>query len=428
MCNVNIVSNVLHKGIAAAKQARRIMRRVPFQYPCRIRHGNLQPHPSYQADLDTGTRVSSYTSRLCINDLPTLKLSLQKANIAIAAPVEGETSHGVVSFVTIGPDRIRGVMKLMALPKPATAEASIVAQIHDSSFLDSYLAGLGSSRVAEGTSIGFAHVFGTFLAKTTLRGVADTPVVVLITERFDALLDSKITACMANDAVQWRRLVGLVLQVMTILAQGQAMFGLVHNDAHLGNFMVTATDAASTSSTHAYISTSSDSDDDMVLRLPLRERVTLIDFGRSSLGTAQGRRIASSEVREKFPKWEKNGMEADVMHFAAMLVLIQPRAGYLEEHARKPDAPACALALIRLIWSALQCGAVDMYDSYNTCAEDTKTNCAHTAIHFLRKKSSHCVGATPESWLNDAELTGEFRTPVRWAQPCAPRVLVAQPH
>ena len=160
------------------------------------------------------------------------------------------------------------------------------------------------------------------------------------------------------------------------------------------------------------------------MRLPLaQERVVLIDFGRSSLGTDEGRRITTSEITEHFPAWEKNGLHADVMHFAAMLVLVQPttiskslavpKAGFWESEALKPDAPPCARALLRLIKAALQCegeSRTDMFVEYTTCRDAPTSDCAHKAIHRLRKEGGGCAGALPTRWLNDRELVTGFTT------------------
>ena len=393
-----------------------------MQFPCVIhaRTGDMEVHEAYRAALETGASTVPYLTTLRVAELPALQTCLHDANIvARRSSTRDTSSHGSVTCVTL-PGNVRGVVKVMSLcltntsKAPGASSRAISAATHNSSLVDPYLTCLGSKLAETKRSVGFARLYATFLARAAeLHGETDVPVVAVVMERLDDILDKRIAACMPRDGgtADWRRLIGLVLQVMATLAQGQAAFGLVHNDTHLANFMVS--DARDDHHHHPRrASLKLAIKGGAVLALPLLERVVLIDFGRASFATSRGR-VVTSEIDSMFPSWEKNGLQSDVMHFAAMLLLIQPRPRYLEEQAALTPQGSAARALLRLIKAALQCagGTLDMHEQYATCHASLTQQCAHDAIHTLRKTESLCRGALPLDWLRDAELVQNFIAP-----------------
>ena len=400
-----------------AQEVRVSLQALPNQFPCTIDSKTCltRPHDAYAHALAHDLPVIPLVSRMRFSDLPLLNVVLNGAGIRINRKLEAETSHGTVLFVTIAWRDTPAVLKLM--PLSTRNNGTINAITHDSSFVDPYLAGLGSGLVARRASVGFAHLYVTFLARVTLRGVPDVPVVAMVTEALHAALDDRIANCMSlkhGGGVDWCRLIGFILQVMVVLSQGQKAFGLVHNDAHLGNFMVSDADAGTDTNAKPRACLTvvvRDGSNKARLTLPLRERVVLIDFGRASFQQQKSSRLETSEVRVKFPKWERNSMRADVLHFAAMLLLAQPKPGFLEHEAAKTPSPSPARALVRLITAALQCRNVDMHAEYTACHAEGTHECAAASIHRLRGKETHCVGARPVDWLRDKELTRDFFSP-----------------
>lgn len=419
-CRADPIGVAMYESVAEAKLAHSALMRLPSQFPCVAQeNGRIDLHPDYATALKTGRDLPSVDVAI----LPKIEDVLKAAEITTRRVYPHKTSHGLVKFVSfpvqsippLSPceaaavetqSTIDCVLKIMPLVNLKTHDGKLgvhVFNLDNSAYVDPLLAWFGSQMVDKGKSIAFPHLFGTFMARMSFREHEHVPVIGMIMEELDGNLYHRLLEHMKNDHVDWQPLIAEVLQAMLVMSQGQNSMSLVHNDAHLGNFMTKA--VKNPEKSEIYIKTNKG----RVLRLPVPRRVVIMDFGRASAQVSiRKRRIESSEIKDKFPKWSHNSFQSDVMHFAAVLLQAQPSSGLLEREAARPDAPASAKALLRLMKSALQCRKRDMYDAYVKCHKQVGSRCGHQLIHVLRAASSKCVGAKPEDWLNDDELTSDF--------------------
>ena len=336
---------------------------------------------------------------------------VDKLGITRSSESVKKSSHGEIWFGTLDATRTRVVIKFMPV------EADKTRRIATSSYVDPFLAWLGSQLVTHGKSTAFAQLFGTFLCFDTFKdGVNGLPLVAMLSEELGTKLDDTVEAYMEPGNIQWRPLIAVVLQVMVVLSQAHSM-SLVHNDAHMGNFLI----AKNCAKMPMYVDVRG-----QVLNIPVSDRVVLMDFGRSTLGAVDcpdtsrctGRlrssfRLHASEVGDKFSKWDLDNPGADVNHFVAMLLLCQRRPHMLREASEKPDAPPEARALMALIQKTLQCdNSRNMFSAYSKCNADElqglETKCGKHLIHELRNKGTGCKGLRPIDFLTDAVLTAPF--------------------
>jgi hypothetical protein len=355
----------------------------------------------YLSGVRTVDRVTHLPANPILDTpLPTRLQLLAALGIRKGLDVVKQSSHGDIWFGNLaGGEEV--VIKFMPL------EAGQERRIATSSYVDPFLSWLGSQLVTRGKSTAFAQLFGTFLCKDAFKELPDAvPQVAMISEVLGHKLDTTVESYMVPDAIQWRNLIAIVLQVMVVLAQAHSMT-LVHNDAHLGNCLV----AKTCNHKPMYVDVRG-----RLLVLPMLERVVLMDFGRATVGAVghHGKsRMHSSEVADKFAKWELDNPGADVAHFVAMLMMCQRKPHMLDVEAGKPDAPPEARALVTLMRRALQCDTQrDMFTAYGQCNENDLTGkestCGKEFIHELRNKETRCMGLTPMDFLLNETLTAPF--------------------
>lgn len=378
------------------------------QFPCILQpNGSIRLSKRYLAAVQTVDTITELPENpIPTSGLPTRVELLATLGITKSDSSVTHSSHGDIWFGTLG-DGAEVVIKFMPV------EPGQERRIAESSYVDPFLSWLGSQLVVKGKSTAFAQLYGTFLCQDAFKDLPDAvPQVAMISEVLGDKLDTTVESYMGPEGVQWRKLIAIVLQVMLVLAQAHSMT-LVHNDAHLGNCLI----AKTCNNKPLYVNVRG-----RLLVLPMLERVVLMDFGRSTMGgvgESGTARMHSSEVADKFFKWELDNPGADVAHFVAMLMMCQRVPRMLETEAEKPDAPPEARALVRLLRRALQCETRrDMFAAYNECNENNlkgkESTCGKEYIHELRNKETQCMGVTPMDFLMDEALTAPFQvtTPI----------------
>lgn len=370
------------------------------QFPCVLREdGVLAIQPSYLNAIrgekyDLGSDAQAIVRS---KGIPSKTQLLEQLYIETSTDtLHQKSSHGQVVFGVLRLPRSDAHLAIKYMP------ASDMA-VSNSAYVDPYAAWLGSQMVTKQKSPSFIQLYGTFLCKDSYGQT----MVAMISERMLDKLDEKVQQYISDRPVNWKGLISIILQVMLALCHAHSLT-LVHNDAHLGNFMCTTTCADAP----LYVNVKG-----RILKIPMEYRVTLMDFGRCSISSAvdEGKttnRLYSSELK-KFKDWEYDNPGADVTHFLAMLMLSQPSERLLAKEAEKPDAPPELRALVRLLQSSLQCSTgTDMFDKYDSCnteqLKDKHCECTKTLIHKLRSKGEGCKGLLPIDWLSDEELTAPF--------------------
>ncbi len=409
-CRKDPLSQCMYGQVAEAKLARWTLGALPNQYPCVVDRSTAEMAlaPEAQTALETGV-MAALPAAAALGDVFDV---LAQNHVTVDSHEASKSSHGKVSYVTVHPQpgadevlstceaghvlnrhKIQAVVKIMPIDNYAAPLPN------DSAFLDPVIAWMGSQLVANGRSLGFAQVYGSFLGTANLKGSRTVPVVALIMERLTSSVYDVIMSYMKGD-VQWRELIALVLQVMLVLHEANTTLKLVHNDTHLGNFMTGAMTCEMP--TAVYVRTPA-----FVLRLPITERVVLLDFGRSTADMA-GTELVTSEVQFKFPKWNRGHIGTDVTHFLAMLVVAQPEVGWLEKQAALPGAPPEARAFVKAVHAALQCPHADMYKECHVCKTSKAQECVSNLVHKLRKTENQCMGTRPGDWLQNLDLVRPF--------------------
>lgn len=391
------------------KEARRLRSKfadaidVKLQFPCVLRkNGSIGVHRGFMGGLQSASEQFGTTMIPDTDELPTVDDLFRRLTLTVKSDVKAkESSHGEIRFGTV--DDVSVVVKLMPI-------AGMPNRVSNSAYVDPFLSWLGSQLVDKQQSVGFIQLYGTFLCREK-----DEPLVAMVSERMFDNLDKLLDSYILKEGIRWKKLIGVVLQVMLALAHAHALT-MVHNDTHMGNFLTKPTCGENTS---LYMSVKG-----RVLKVPVDVRVVLMDFGRSTISniicdkndrcrSRRGGRLKASEVVDKFPDWEMDTPGSDVVHFAAMLMMSQVRANMFAEEASKPDAPVAAKALLRLLRQTLQCGTGrDMFEEYDACNAAEMANpsntCSKKLVHELRYKSTGCTGISPLDWLSDRELTAPF--------------------
>lgn len=440
-CRTDAVSQCVYATCADAKRVRSVLSRAGRQFPCVASStGAIRLADEYLRAVESGATSGL---RVDVSSLPRLLDALSAAGLhGVTKLAHKETSHGTVYFANVDvgnvhPDvdlseceraagtvsgRIDVAVKVMPLsdPKyharPRRSASDMLARPDNSAYVDPFVAWMGSQMVSRGLSVGFPQLYGTLLVDMADEGGRDpVPGVAMVMEKLAEPLSQRMAEHMRGGRVSWEALIADVLQVMLVLAQGWHGMGFVSNDGHFANYHAAACPLQGPLRVRTRRG---------VLHLPPGARIVAIDFGRATVGLhVFGRpqqRLEASDIRDKFPAWERNSQRADALHFAAMLVMAQPQPGLLEREAAKPDAPPCARALLRLLRTTLQCDrGRDMFREYvdcHECLKDALTGCTHDRrahcrkrlIHELREAASACRGTTPETWLDDPGLTAPF--------------------
>ena len=439
------ISSAVQRGT----RARRVLEKnaqkstIP-QFPCILQpSGNLGVDPAFLEGVRNATSsvpLASWGWRYRQTRLLSKARLMQSLGIFVNkdSQIIKNSSHGEVWFGSIKvpsdgvstPATVEVAIKFMPIQtKERDAGAAMRSKVSNAAYVDPFLSWLGSQLVVRQESCAFAQLFGTFICEGSVNAVKDhatVPLVAMVSETLGGKLDAFVVSCLVPGAIRWRELVATVLQAMLALAQAHAM-SFVHNDAHMGNFLVAKTCASAESGIYLNINGS-------VLKVPAEHRVVLMDFGRSTLsaihcestdyctGTRHGhvsRRLKSTEVEERFPKWDLDNPGADVTHFFAMLLLCQESPRLLVTEAGLPSAPPMARALVRLMRRALSCGTgTDMFTLYDDCnaaeiyananKNVNRVSCGKNLVHQLRERDSLCRGLLPIEVLADAELTAAF--------------------
>lgn len=418
-CRKDPLSQCIYGQVAEAKLARRALATVPNQYPCAVdpRDAELRLTSAAQSAMETGVMAALPP----LGGLHDVFDTLARHNVTLDAHETNKSSHGKIAYVTIRPPTdapdaltpceaghvrqsayagVQAVVKIMPIDNYSAPLAN------DSAFVDPIIAWMGSQLVTNGRSLGFAQVYGTFVGVAQLQPEsAPVPVVAVVMERLLASVYDVMMVYMKGD-VQWHRLIALVLQVMLVLHEANSTMNLVHNDTHLGNFMTGS--MACEMPTHVYVEMPG-----FTIKLPIAERVVLLDFGRST-ANLEGVPVTTSEVQLKFPRWNRTHIGTDVTHFLAMLVVAQPEVDWLDKQARMPTAPPEAAAFVAAVHAALQCPHADMYKECHVCKTSKEQSCVSDLVHKLRKTDNKCMGTAPGDWLQNEDLVRPFiqRTPV----------------
>ena len=425
--------------VGRASSARRLLYRnatrdtVP-QFPCVLqRTGDLAVSPSYLRgvrDADMVLNLESWgwdsTSALLSKAdlMRVLGIFVHRDSKMIKNSSHGEIWFGSIRLAEEG-QVVQVAIKFMPIQLEQN-DLFMRAKITNAAYVDPFISWLGSRLVSRQESCAFAQLFGTFVCRGRVGAVKDgssMPLVAMVSEELGMKLDTVMISYIVPGAVKWRELVGVVLQAMVALSQAHAMT-FVHNDAHMGNFLVAKTcTQAQAEGDGIFFNVNG-----TLLRVPATHRVVLMDFGRATIAAldcderrctrATGSRLQSTEVKHRFPKWDLDNPGADVSHFFAMLMLCQESPSILISEAARPSAPPMARALVRLMRRALSCGTgTDMFASYDACntaelkahAEGQKYSCGKDLVHELRERDSLCRGIPPMAFLTDEELTAPFR-------------------
>jgi hypothetical protein len=217
-----------------------------------------------------------------------------------------------------------------------------------------------------------------------------------------------------------------VVQTVAILQALHALVGAVHNDAHLGNWLVEE-DLSAPLVWPGGAGVQS-------LTLPPGPRVFLIDYGDCTYGTG-----AAVGPGQQSPVQHTSGQ--DMATVAAMLVFAIPvlRAHTWTEAVAEPlaeplavAAPAFAsvpwslvlqnavAALDDLIRATLTCGSAppssqaglaSVVRCHTLITQDPTTRCAVDTMQQIRDRSSGCSGVEPKVWLRDRRFVGPFAVP-----------------
>ena len=417
-----------------------IRKKIP-QFPCMLNEtGTLRMSSTYMASIQNTTPLPLSWMH---GDTPLLsKASLMKRLgifVHKDSKVIKNSSHGEVWFGTIGPTPGAGIpvaIKFMPVKIDDDGyERAMPFQAANSAYVDPFISWMGSELVTRQESCAFAQLYGTFVCRGVVgdggrRSGAPVPVpvplVAMVSEELGVKLDEVIIRYLQPGKVQWEKLVAVIAQAMVALAQAHAM-SFVHNDAHMGNFLVAKTCPSTTRKIYYNIN-------DTLFKVPAEHRVVLMDFGRSTVseldcreGTCKSRpvgvhasgRIQASEVHHRFSEWELNDPSADVTHFFAMLLLCQETPDLLLKESSRPDAPPIAKALVAFMRRVLVCGSTgkDMFTAYNVCnneelhgqATGNPTSCGKDLVHELRAKDSRCGNVLPIDFLTNRDIMEHFR-------------------
>ena len=408
------------------------------QFPCVLTDtGQLNVTPAYMNAVNKRTALVLPWRP----DTPLLSKAALMKRLGIfvheASKVITNSSHGEVWFGNIKaakPDGTPAVVPVAIKFMPVSIEddgydAGMQGMVSNSAYVDPFISWMGSQLVARQESCAFAQLYGTFVCRGVTRHLGSEPVsvplVAMVSEELGVKLDEVIISYLVPGAVQWEKLMALIVQAMVALAQAHAMT-FVHNDAHMGNFLVAKTCPRAGRGMYYNIN-------DVLLRVPADHRVVLMDFGRSTVAeldcsdsmghcrsrpAVAGKRIQASEVEHRFGEWQLNDPSADVTHFFAMLLLCQETPDLLVTESSRPDAPPLAKALISFMRRVLVCGTSgkDMFTAYNACnteelkgqATGTMTSCGKDLVHELRAKDARCGNLLPIDFLTDPVVTKHF--------------------
>jgi hypothetical protein len=265
--------------------------------------------------------------------------------------------------------------------------------VNDSAYMDPCIGARASAAVEAGHTTAFPLVFGTLLGVT--RG-GHLAVAVIGQYIQGANLHVALERLMARpwDVARCRGALGVVMGAALALRDLHTRVGAVHNDPHLGNFIVAADDRG----------------------------VVLLDFGRASLGSA-----VPWEMLTAYPGWACDPRPAswDLALLAGMLVAAQPLpdawVAMGSDKGIRGRAPALAAALRHfgstLLPRALQCSGLppdDMVHLYTKCRDAVQAaseaghggaqHCPVRLVSRLRDPAHGCAGAAPEAWVSDPVL------------------------
>jgi serine/threonine protein kinase len=364
--------------------------------------------------------------------LPPIQFVLRAAGLRHMKPLaqgsHGSVFTGLLDLKVQDEGKTRNVIiKLMAVGSREKFESKEDRKRRwrtptNSAYMDAFVGGLASCVAEEnvGSHVGshfgmqYATLLGSYQFSAKLHSSAEPVVAVLYDEVKGPSLHSLIVEALSPplSAVRLGVVLHLVLQAAQALHDLHTLVGAVHNDVHLGNFLVD-TQCASWS------------------QCP---RLVLTDFGRACMGP----RIVASELQEGFPTWTPDSPAADMAMLASVLVAVQPvpdawrQAGvWLQQqqpNTKKTRALARALQHFggTVLPKSLTC-AVDksetlfpppMYSKYSACRDEIEqaatatpvaiATCSHRLLEELRDPAKGCGSVLPKAWIEDIVLTAPF--------------------
>lgn len=289
------------------------------------------------------------------------------AHVLAAAGIGDLTFLTATTWTAMGPGGKAVAVKILDVPSPSTAAA----------FLEAYVCGRVSSFADAGRVTGFpatyATLYGTWHGKPAVAVVNEY----VLGEPFAVVA----MQCLAHPSpANCRRLFPLLHQLLVAIDGLHRVVGVVHNDLHLGNIIVTPAG-----------------------------RLAVIDYGRSTVCGTPTPDIA------RYTHWNIQSPEMDMAYVAAMLTLAVPAGQRLETIAARAAAPwnAALDALAHLVRRTLSCpGAPDLLGRYQLCHDallrGDDARCTTTLLHELRARASGCAGLAPAAWLQDEALAQAF--------------------
>jgi len=323
----------------------------------------------------------------------TVRGVLLRAGVQDLRTLSRDSTHGLVLRGEL--QGVQVVVKVMRV----THETAV----NDSAYMDPCIGARASAAVEAGATTAFPLVFATLLVST--RHPAHPLAVAVIGQYIEgANLHVALGRLMARpwDVARSRGALGVVMGAALALRDLHTHVGAVHNDPHLGNFIVAADDRG----------------------------VVLLDFGRASLGSA-----VPWELLTAYPEWACHPRPAswDLALLAGMLVAAQPLADAWvamgTDGGIAGGAPALAAALRHfggtLLPQALQCRGLppdDMVRLYARCRDEVQAateaghgpaqRCPVRLVSRLRDPAHGCAGTSPAAWLEDPVLLAGVRDAV----------------
>ena len=331
----------------------------------------------------------SVTDRARRSSLQPIPHMLAQAGVTHIRRLSRDSSHGLVLR-----GQVVGVQVVVKVMRVLHETA-----VNDSAYMDPCIGARASAAVEAGHTTAFPLVFATLLGVTRRGHLA---VAVIGQYIAGANLHVALGRLMAAPwgVARARGALGVVMGAALALRDLHNRVGAVHNDPHLGNFVVAADGRG----------------------------VVLLDFGRASLGSA-----VPWEMLTAYPGWACDPRPAswDLALLAGMLVAAQPvpdawvAMGSDKGIVRR--APALAAALRHfgstLLPRALQCSGLppdDMVRLYTKCRNAVQAaaeaghggaqHCPVRLVSRLRDPAHGCAGMAPEAWVSDPVLRAGLAT------------------